>query len=211
MKVVYEPAYIKLKYEDKIVEILSSKDWFVSTTIQYKKVLEKLKSSNKGIVLGCNVSVLSDFGGKEIVFLGDGRFHAIMIKKSYPDKTVYLLNPFNLKIKEMTYDDVKSFVVKETIAKDKLLNCSSVGIIVSIKFGQNRMKQAIELKKRLSEIGKKVYLFLFDTIDISQFMNFKGIDVLVNTACPRLALDDYNKFPVPIVNISELDDILKQN
>ncbi len=211
MKVVYEPAYLKLKNEKKILEMLSNKDWFVATTIQYKKIIEKLDNNHKGVVLGCNVNVLSSFKGKEVVFLGDGRFHALMIKKTYPKKKVYVLNPFNLKLSEIKEDDIKKFLLREAVSRDKLMNSNSVGIVISIKFGQNRIMQAIKLKRKLVKMGKKVYLFLFDTIDISQFLNFKGIDVLVNTACPRLALDDYQKFPVPIVNISELEDILNQD
>jgi len=95
---------------------------------------------------------------------------------------------------------VRKFDFREAVSLDYLKRAVKVGIILSSKSGQFSLDNALRIKEKLENDGKKVYLFLFDNVNPDEFMNFKGIDCLVNTACPRIGMDDYKKFPVPVVN-----------
>lgn len=206
MKVFYEPVTIKLENEREVIELVNSQysKSFIATTVQYKNLLKKLKNKNKGIVLGCNTRVVEGFKGEIVLFIGDGVFHPLMIKKNNPFLKIFTLNPFNMKIEEVKESSVKKFRVRELMAKKALKEAGKVGIILSVKKGQFLLEDGLELKKELEEQDKKVYLFLFDTINYDEFLNFPGLDCLVNTACPRIGLDDYSKFPVPVINYTNI-------
>ena len=62
-----------------------------------------------------------------------------------------------------------------------------IGIIVSTKPGQERLKKAFDLKKRIKD--KNCYIFAADTINPAEFDNFNFIECWINTACPRFADD----------------------
>ncbi|PIU62312.1 hypothetical protein COS83_02605 [archaeon CG07_land_8_20_14_0_80_38_8] len=202
MKIIYEPVSFELKNEKAIIELLKNdfRNSFIAATAQYKSLLADLPHKNKGVILGCRVSAVKKFKGDSIVFVGDGVFHALMLKKEFRDRKVFILNPFNLNVKEVFEEDVRKFDFREAVSLDYLKRAVKVGIILSSKSGQFSLDNALRIKEKLENDGKKVYLFLFDNVNPDEFMNFKGIDCLVNTACPRIGMDDYKKFPVPVVN-----------
>ena len=56
-------------------------------------------------------------------------------------------------------------------------------------------------KEKLEKDGKKVFLFVGDLITDTELRNFSHIQAWVNTACPRLMDDDFEK---PIINAADL-------
>lgn len=202
MNVIYEPVRLELNKKSELIKLINEEytDFFITITVQYKHLLKDLKTKNKGTILGCDTSCLKNYKGSKVLFVGTGEFHALNIKKTYPNKKVFTLNPHTLKIKELNKDDVKKFRVREELGLNALKNGKIIGVIISIKNGQCMMEDSFKLKKRLEQEGKKVYLFLFNTINPSEFLNFSDLDCLINTACPRIGLDDYKKFPAPVVN-----------
>ncbi len=71
------------------------------------------------------------------------------------------------------------------------LSTDTVGILVSIKPGQENLKQAIELKKKIEKSGKsdkKAFIFIADIISIEELENFT-CKAWINTACPNIIFD----------------------
>jgi 2-(3-amino-3-carboxypropyl)histidine synthase len=198
MKIIYEPVKFKVNFKKILEAIKKHKDCFITYTAQYSHLFKDLK--NSGLVLGCNVNVIKKFKGKIILFIGDGVFHALMIKKKNLNKKVIIINPKNYLEKEIVENDVKKFINREIIALERLKNAKKIGIIASSKPGQERIKILEIMKKKFETQGKKVYLFLAETINPEEFMNYSKLDILVNTACSRIGLDDYSKFNLPIIN-----------
>jgi len=199
MKIIYEPVKFEINAK-KIKEFLKKqKDSFIAYTAQYSQIFNEL--SNSKMVLGCSAKIPATFLGDTIIFVGDGIFHALMIKKQNQGKKVFILNPKDLSMKEITMQDIKKFLVRELMGIERLKTANKIGIIVSSKPGQERTLEAERLKKKLESLGKKAYLFFGETINPEEFLNYSGLDLLINTACPRLGLDDYSKFSVPIINI----------
>lgn len=200
MKIIYEPVTFKVDSKKLLKAIKSYGNAFVAYTAQYKNFFKGME--NSGLVLGCNINCIKGFKGNTVLFVGDGVFHALMIKKEFTNKKVLIINPKDYSKKEVTERDVKKFINREAIMLDRLKASKRVGIIICAKPGQENMKSALLIKKKLENKGKKVYLFLAETINPDEFMNYSKMDVLINTACPRLALDDYDKFSIPIINHS---------
>ena len=164
-----------------------------------KKVIIKKGAYYKAHVLGCNSSAF-DKNADILLLLTDGKFHALN-NAIQLNKEIYIFNTKTLeKITKKEIDKIK----QRTKGKiKKFLNEEKIGILVSTKFGQY-YKSAQQLKKKIKKLGKEVYVFEADTINIAELENFPDIKIWINTACPGIALDD-NK----IVNLCNILEFLK--
>lgn len=208
-----EKLFIKAKANVSILKILQNmkmeeKIGLVSTA-QFIDEVEKSKWNNfvfGGMVLGCDISNALKIKDKvdSYLFIGDGEFHAKEIAFK-TGKKVYIGNPFTGEFKTIYPEE---FYQKEAKRIEgsylKYLNAKKVGFLVSVKVGQANLEEAQEF-----DIGdKKKYIFLFDTLDFNQLENFPDVDVWVNTACPRIASEDYEKFNKPVINLRDLKEKL---
>ena len=60
---------------------------------------------------------------------------------------------------------------------------------------------ALMLEKKFSD--KKIYFFVDDTVSLNQLENFNFIDMWINTACPRIAIDDAEWFSRGVINLND--------
>ncbi len=192
-------------------------------TIQYKLIAESIKKQlelNKikilsfKQVLGCsnlnnkpNFPIsknLLDFLGQEkilfpVLYIGTGKFHAINLYLQASE--LYILDIVNNHISKVPVQDIEKIKAKKRASLLKFLNAEKIGILVSTKPGQENIKKAIELKKKLKNKGKQVFVFISNNIDTSQFENF-NIDSWINTACLGLSNDNPN-----IINYTEIPNL----
>jgi len=81
------------------------------------------------------------------------------------------------------------------------------GILVSTKLGQHRM----ELARRLAEIakkhGKEAHILVMDNVNQDSLEGYR-VDAWVNTACPRIAIEDYLLFKKPMLTPQEFEIVL---
>jgi len=87
---------------------------------------------------------------------------------------------------------------------DKARKAGNFGIIVSTKLGQSNPQIALSILKQIEGAGKKAVILYADEILPQKLLDFTDIDVFVDTACPRLALDDPERFPKPIITRDEI-------
>jgi 2-(3-amino-3-carboxypropyl)histidine synthase len=179
---------------EKALRILPDKIGLV-TTIQHehklkeaKKLLEKHKKTAVigGVVLGCDVSAAKNIANKVDAFLymGTGEFHPLGIALE-TGKPVIVANPASGNASGIDKKDVEKIKSRRKGSYLKFLTAKNIGILVSTKPGQNKLKQALALKKKLK--NKNSYIFIADEIDLSRLENFPFIEAWVNTACPRIA------------------------
>ncbi len=167
----------------------------------------KGKAAREGQLLGCDWSAGSVLKDKVdcYLYLGTGNFHPITIAID-TDKKVYVADPEFGQIRELT--DLKKKILKQVAAKiDKAKNAQKFGIIVTTKPGQKREKLAEKLKEQIETTGKSAEIIVFDTVDYSALQNFR-VDAYVNTACPRIPIDDIEAFDRPILSPPELEIVL---
>lgn len=184
-----------LDYVDEIKNYLESKGKVI--------FIDKMKQKYEGQLLGC------DQGGAEkikenvdaFLYIGTGIFHPLGIAINI-DKEVFCYDPIHAIMSKIDTEQVKRYNAKRKAAYMKFLEADEIGILVSLKPGQNNFRKAIELKKQLKE--KNCYIFAFDTLEFSQIENFPFIQCWVNTACSRI-LDDYEKFPKPLIDLRDIE------
>ena len=162
----------------------------------------------EGQILGCDVAAATNIKDKVdfFIYVGTGRFHPIAVSV-FTDKPVLKYDPFGKSIKELNTEEVDSYKKHVRAGQAVFLNSNNIGILMSEKSGQKNFNLAMKLKDMIEKKGKKAYVLAFDTLDFSQLENFPFIECFVNTACPRL-IDDYSKFPKPVVNASDIISFL---
>ncbi len=229
-KIIYAPLTQELtnfeEIKNKITRYLLDNNFSligIVTTAQYlhylpeiKKHLEKNKIKVKitngkrvenGQVLGCNYSSANG-KAKTILYFGDGLFHPLGIHFG-TKKEVIIFDPILGTIK--TLDEEKNnFLRKRFLLIEKAKEGKSFAILVSTKIGQNRISTAEKIKKELAHAGKKVFICSMDFISEEKLLGL-DVDVLVNTACPRLSIDDFASYKKPLINYNEVKYVLGQN
>ena len=213
------------KVVDKVLPYIKDKKIGLVSTSQHahklediKKILEDknlkvfiVKGDSRiklnGQILGCNFSSAS-FIKKDVdlfLFIGSGTFHPLGLMLS-TKKKVIACDPYTNEVKDKELEDLKDMILKQrygAIARSK--NANLFGIIIGTKYGQQRIELAYKIKEKLHSKGKKSYIFTIDNISASVIQGFLKIDCFVSTACPRIAIDDYLQFKVPIITPVELD------
>lgn len=168
-------------------------------TVYADKMRQKYEAQLLGCDVGSAVKVNEYVDG--FLYVGTGIFHPLGIALNI-DKDVFCYDPLNAVLSKIDKVQVEMYNKKRKAAYSKFLEATEIGILVSLKPGQNNFKKAAELKKQLN--GKNCYIFAFDTLDFNQVENFPFIQCWINTACNRI-LDDYGKFPRPLVDLSDIE------
>ena len=165
--------------------------------------IDKTRQKYEAQLLGCDIGGAEKIKDKidAFLYIGTGKFHPLGIALNI-DKEVFCYDPINVIFSKIDRSEVEKYNKKRKAAYMKFLEAEEIGILVSLKPGQNNFKKAVELKRQLKD--KNSYIFVFDTLDFSQLENFPFVQCWVNTACNRM-LDDYDKFQKPLVDLSDIE------
>jgi 2-(3-amino-3-carboxypropyl)histidine synthase len=228
--VMFVPAHSKIDVIPAVKSSLGSlkKNVGLITTVQHIHKLKEIEEfltnkgfnviigkgtgriTHKGQVLGCNLSAATSISHDVdcYLFIGSGNFHAAGLAIS-TNKPVFIADPIRNEVRDIT--EIKNKILRQRHgAITKAQSATTFGIIVGTKPGQTRMNTAINLKKMIEMNDRKAYIFLFNEITAEKFKGF-SVDALVNTACPRLAIDDFMMYHIPILTPIELKIVLNEN
>lgn len=216
------------KVVEKAIPIIKNKKIGLVSTAQHVHKLDEIKKlfENKnfevfvgkgdnrikipGQILGCNFSAATTIS-KDVdmfLFIGSGNFHPLGLMLS-TKKKVIACDPYTNEVKEKELEDLKDMILRQrygAIAKSK--NARVFGILIGTKYGQQRIELAYKIKEKLNSNEKKSYFFILGDFTPSIIQSFLGIDCFISTACPRIAIDDYLQYKVPIITPVELDILL---
>jgi len=156
-----------------------------------------------GQVLGCNFSAARNEVCDEYIYIGSGDFHPLGVALS-TKKRVLAADPFSGEVRDV---DPSRILRQRSAVIAKSLDAKVFGIIVSSKNGQERMKLASSLKALAKKHEKEAHIILIDLVTPDQLLQFK-VDAFVNTACPRLAIDEVGRFPSPMLTPQEFEIVL---
>ena len=155
-----------------------------------------------GQIFGCNYysakNIVKEVDG--FVFLGQSRFHSIGVSLT-TRKPTFMLDPFFNMVEDVE-NEAKLIERKAILAVLKAKDATSIGIIMSIKEGQLFRRRAEEIKEKLSRLGKKTYMYTMREITPDRLKSVIGIDAFVETACPRISLDNEG-FGKPILSYEQ--------
>jgi len=163
----------------------------------------------EGQLLGCDCSSDALNLNKDVdafLYIVDGNFHplALAYGQNWNNvfKEIICYNPKSNQFTVLSKKDVETNLKRYKGALTKFHSTGNIGVIISLKPGQEFYKKSLELEKKYTD--KKFYYFVDNEVSFGQLENFNFIDVWVNTACPRIALDDSEMFRKGVVNLKEV-------
>jgi len=190
------------------------------TTIQHTskiaRVKELLQNSGKtvkisnyeflrpGQVLGCNY-INAKLIAKDVeafLFVGGGKFHALGVALSTSKPTI-VANPFVNDVYSVN-EEVNIVIKQRWLLINQARKAKNFGVLLSLKFGQKKFDTALELKEKIEKKGKNSFLFIAKELYPEHLMDFSNIDCYVNTACPRISIEDHLRFKKPLLTINEV-------
>ena len=212
----------------KVIPLIKGKNVGILSTAQHVDILDAIsdrlvenqfdtfigkgdsRTAFNGQILGCNFSSAKKIADKVDVFLfvGSGTFHPLGLMLS-TKKPVIAYDPYTNEVKTKVFDDLKDMVLKQrygAIARSK--DAKNFGILIGVKTGQKRIKLSEDLKKLIESKNKKAYMIVVDYFSPIFLEGFRHIDCFVSTACPRIAIDDYLQYKIPIITPVELKILL---
>ena len=216
--VIFEEIQEDLDFELDVARIpfksliLTSNVTYSNSLPEIKRKLEesglevKLKKGDSrvfypGQILGCNVSAARGTENN-VLFIGEGMFHPLGIALGLQEKNVLAFNPKTGEYVDMEKEK-RRFLSQRYSAIDFASRSKRFGIIVSTKVGQTRYSLARVAYKILEEAGKSPFIITLDLVRDEELLNFPA-EVYVNTACPRVTIEDYGTFSRPVITFYEL-------
>jgi 2-(3-amino-3-carboxypropyl)histidine synthase len=220
--------YIEVKSKNSVKEVVKkAMSYFTSlnkiglvTTVQHVHQLEEVKNmlnnagkitfigdagytKYAGQVLGCdfrNAQIISD-KVDSFLFIGGGTFHAIGVTLA-TEKPTIIADPYEQIVYQIE-DQIKRMIMQRWANISEAKKAKSFGILISLKNGQTRIRDAIKIKEKLEKHNFLVTLLALREITPNTLIQFPGIDSFINTACPRISFDDAINFDRPILSINE--------
>jgi 2-(3-amino-3-carboxypropyl)histidine synthase len=192
----------------------------LATTIQHVQTLDAARESlvragkivvvgdagrlnYPGQVVGCDFSNVKSVAADvdAFLFLGGGKFHAIGVALATSKPTV-VADPYDNTAYAVD-DEAKKILKQRWASIQQAENAKTVGVLVSLKPGQKRLDEALKIKETLEKMGKTALIFALREIQPDVMMEFPNVDAYINTACPRISVDDASKFRKPMLTINE--------
>jgi 2-(3-amino-3-carboxypropyl)histidine synthase len=151
--------------------------------------------------LGCNYTSAEQVSGRVqgFVFLGTGQFHPRGLALAV-NRPVWALDPLTGQLEDP--------IDRARLLRDRLLmiaQCRDArkwGVLVSTFAGQNRSPTALALIRKARARGLDAEALVFGRLDPTDLLG-RDFDAYVNTACPRIALDDASLYPRPVLTPPE--------
>jgi 2-(3-amino-3-carboxypropyl)histidine synthase len=151
--------------------------------------------------LGCNYTgaeaVARDV--EAFLFVGTGRFHPLGLAFAV-EQPVWAIDPLQNRL-EPPIDRI-ALVARRQLTVASVRDARKWGILVSTFAGQNRTPTALSLQARARAHGREAEILVFDRLD-PRDLEGRDLEAYVNTACPRIALDDGPNYPRPVLTPPE--------
>lgn len=214
MKVLLLPAESDsdvLPVVEKALALLEKRVGILTTAqhlSQMNGVKEFLEKHGKeavigGQILGCNQKNAEAIFEKVDCFLyiGSGEFHPIGVIAKVEKKLV-IADPLLNEVRTVDKKRVAMMEQMEENAYKAFLFAERIGVLVSLKSGQGNYQNARALEEQYPD--KRWYYFVCHTLDFSELENFPFVHVWVNTMCPRIGFDDYERANKPMINLKRI-------
>jgi 2-(3-amino-3-carboxypropyl)histidine synthase len=161
------------------------------------------KVSYAGQVIGCDYSNAKSIAAdvEAFLFVGGGRFHALGIALATSKPTV-VADPYG-KTAYSVDAEAQKILRQRWASVEEAQRAKTFGVLISLKLGQKRLDEALLIKSAVEEQGKTAVLFALREILPEALLEFPTVDAYVNTACPRVSLDDAARFRKPVLTMNE--------
>ena len=156
-----------------------------------------------GQVTGCNYSNATSISTdvEAFLFIGGGRFHAVGVALATGKPTV-VADPYEKRAYPVD-KEVQGMLKQRWASISEAREAKEYGILLGLKVGQKRFDDALMIKEMLEKGGKKATLLALKEVTPEALMQFPTVEAFVNTACPRISLDDAKRFQKPVLTYNE--------
>jgi 2-(3-amino-3-carboxypropyl)histidine synthase len=192
----------------------------LATTVQHEQALDHAREilvragktvvigdagriNYSGQVSGCDYSNVKSIANdvEAFLFIGGGQFHALGIALTTSKPTV-IADPYEKRAYSIDAEAQK-ILKRRWACIEEAAHAKTFGVLVGLKPGQKRLDEALKIKEIVEKNGKTACLFAIKEILSEELREFPTVDAFVNTACPRLSIDDASKFPKPVLTVNE--------
>ena len=155
-----------------------------------------------GQIIGCEFQPAYSIKDEvdAFVFLGQSRFHAAALALS-TGKPTYMLDPYLEEVIDVT-PLAEDLWKKSVLAVYKAREAERFGIIIGLREGQMKIKQAKHIREELAKHGKQSTLIAMREISAERLNTFTLFDAFIQTACPRISIDG-SGFNKPVLSIPQ--------
>jgi 2-(3-amino-3-carboxypropyl)histidine synthase len=190
------------------------------TVVQHVNMLDEIKrtllNNGKSVVIGdagrlryAGQVTGCDYSNAQLIakdvdaflFVGGGKFHAIGVTLATSKKTV-IADLYETRA-YMIEAEIQKIIKQRWASIQEAVKSECLGILIGLKSGQKRFRKALQVRDKLEKTGKKIALLAMREITPEALMQFPTVNAYVNTACPRIGLDDADKFQKPVLTIRE--------
>lgn len=160
------------------------------------------RAGNRCQVLGCEYSALERIKEKVDCLLTIGSvFHGLGAALSTNLRTI-AVEPHSQRVEEM--GELRETVLRQRYASiTRFQEAHRIGVILSTKPGQRRPRLATHATSLLRDQGRAAFQVTANEVTESALAEL-GFDGYVNTACPRVSIEDGPLFSAPLLLPSEL-------
>ena len=157
-----------------------------------------------GQVIGCDFSNAKSVSEEveAFLFVGGGRFHAIGVTLATAKPTI-IADPYEKRAYPI-HGEVPRILKQRWASISEAKRVETFGVLIGLKSGQKKIREAVKIKEKLQKSGRRTTLLALREITPNALMQFPNIDAFVNTACPRLSLDQTPNFLKPILSLNEV-------
>ncbi len=223
-RVLFVPAFSTINPTPLVLEAAlearreGARSLSIATTIQHVKWLSEWKralselglevvtgsySGFEGLIVGCNYTSLGS--SDAVIVVAGGRFHAVGAA-IWSGRPTWGVDPYQGKVSKV---EITALLSRRLFSLSRAMEAKAFMVLVSTKPGQYRLGIATRIKRILEERRRKAVIVVLKDISREQIENFRGFDAYINTACPRLVIDDESVFPGPALNPGEIKYILR--
>ncbi|UCC92843.1 MAG: diphthamide biosynthesis enzyme Dph2 [Thermoplasmata archaeon] len=156
-----------------------------------------------GQVLGCDFSAAKAVENSvdTILIVGGGSFHATGVAMA--TRRPVVIADVETGEARTVQEELDRTLRRRSATIAKAMDAETFGIIIEARPGQRRWALAQSLADDLHDSGRQAVLMVIRNISPERLVAI-GLDAYVNTACPRLTIDDQSLFPMPLLTPMEL-------
>ncbi|MBI4393931.1 MAG: diphthamide biosynthesis enzyme Dph2 [Euryarchaeota archaeon] len=164
--------------------------------------------ADAGQLLGCNYTAGSLHEDEVDCFLyvGTGDFHPLGLAMA-TGKPMIVADPVDNTARDIAA--LKDKILRQRYAAiARAQGAKKWGVFVGTKVGQNRLKYAHHLKRVLEADGREAVIISVNYFSPDILQYFRHLGAWVNTSCPRIAVEDVARYPVPMLTPQEVEIVL---
>ncbi|MDI9619913.1 MAG: diphthamide biosynthesis enzyme Dph2 [Candidatus Nezhaarchaeota archaeon] len=157
-----------------------------------------------GQVLGCDYTSAMAIRDKVDLFIhiGGGLFHALGLQLS-SRKPVIACDPYRGEAKDISREAFKVRSARLYTTSQVMDEVRLYGIVIGCKWRQRHHRTALTVKKLLNGKGRKTALVALREVTPESLDNITEPEAFIITACPRIPVDDYERYRRPILTVLE--------